>query len=119
MLKQHLPILLVIVPLITAPLIVLLRRPLLSWMAAMLASVVTLIIAIPLLQQAVDQGVISYAIGTWPAPLGIRRNVRPSSSQARSKAASRRGSDCTGAFSERGAKDPPAFAMKVPISASA
>ncbi len=77
MLKQHLPILLVIVPLITAPLIVLLRRPFLSWLVAMVASVVTLLIAIPLLQQAVEQGVISYAIGTWPAPLGIEYRVDP------------------------------------------
>ena len=75
MLNSHLPILLVVVPLLAAPLIVLLRRSLPSWIVATAASVATLAIALPLLQQAVSEGVISYAIGNWPPPLGIEYRV--------------------------------------------
>ena len=75
MLSQHLPILLVVVPLLAAPIIVLLRRSFPSWLVATLASIATLAIALPLLARAVSEGVISYAIGNWPPPLGIEYRV--------------------------------------------
>ena len=76
LLTQHLPILLVIVPLLSAPLIVLLRRAFLSWLVAMIASVAAFGIAALLLQQVLaSDGVIAYAIGNWEAPLGIELRV--------------------------------------------
>lgn len=75
MISAHLPVLQVVVPLISAPLIVLLRRAELGWMIAVGASVFSLCSAIAILLQVQDTGVISYAIGSWPAPWGIEYRV--------------------------------------------
>ncbi len=58
-----------------APLIVLLRHALVSWLAAMLTCIATFGMAVSLLMQVVDQGAINYAIGSWEAPLGIEYHV--------------------------------------------
>lgn len=62
-------------PLVTAPLIVLLRGAFLSWLAAMVTSVLTFGIAVSLMFQVVEHGTISYAIGLWAPPLGIEYSV--------------------------------------------
>jgi multicomponent Na+:H+ antiporter subunit D len=76
-LSQHLPALQVVVPLIAAPLTVLLRRRSLAFAVATGASWVALAIAVSLWLQVADRGVISYPIGNWPAPWGIEYRVDP------------------------------------------
>jgi multicomponent Na+:H+ antiporter subunit D len=75
MIAEHLPALQVVVPLISAPAIVLVRRHGAAWIIATLASWAALAIAIALAIQVVDAGVISYAMGSWPAPWGIEYRV--------------------------------------------
>ena len=71
-LAQHLPALQVVVPLIAAPLAVLLRRRSVAFAVALVASWTALAISILLWLQVADSGTISYAIGSWPAALGHR-----------------------------------------------
>ncbi|QID19891.1 monovalent cation/H+ antiporter subunit D family protein [Nitrogeniibacter mangrovi] len=59
----------------TAPLIVLLRRPTLAWLAAMITCVLAFGMAASLLSQVVEHGPISYAIGSWAPPLGIEYRI--------------------------------------------
>ncbi len=74
-LTQHLPALQVVVPLIAAPLTVLLRRRSLAFAVATAASWVALAIAVTLWLRVADAGTISYAIGNWPPPWGIEYRV--------------------------------------------
>lgn len=74
-LVPHLPALQVIVPLIAAPLTVLLRRSSVAFAVALTASWIALAIAVMLWLQVADSGTISYAIGSWPAPWGIEYRV--------------------------------------------
>jgi multicomponent Na+:H+ antiporter subunit D len=67
----HFPILQVVLPLLAAPLIVLVRRPLGAWLIAVAVSAACLGIAAMLLMQTADGEVISYAIGNWAPPWGI------------------------------------------------
>ena len=71
MISQHLPVLQVVVPLLFAPLCVLLRRHTLVWCVALLVSWCSFAIAILLLQQVLVEGEIVYAMGGWDAPWGI------------------------------------------------
>ena len=75
MISQHLPILQLIVPLLFAPLCVLLRKHDLVWGAVLLSCLASFIIAILLLQQVLSGGEIIYAIGGWQAPWGIEYRV--------------------------------------------
>ena len=68
---DHLPILLVIVPLIAAPLCLLIRHALLCWLVAALVSWLCLAMAVVLLVQVLDGGTIRYQLGGWVAPWGI------------------------------------------------
>ncbi|MGB5064679.1 MAG: proton-conducting transporter membrane subunit, partial [Candidatus Competibacter sp.] len=72
---EHLPALQVIVPLIAAPLCALLRPGRAVWLLAMAACALCLLIAALLLDRVLAQGVISYAMGGWPAPWGIEYRV--------------------------------------------
>lgn len=71
----HLPILLVVVPLIAAPLMVLLRHGALAWLLAVGISWTALAIALALLAEVAGGRVISYALGNWPPPWGIEYRV--------------------------------------------
>ncbi|MEQ8330742.1 MAG: monovalent cation/H+ antiporter subunit D family protein [Longimicrobiales bacterium] len=73
--SEHLPVLLVVVPLLAAPLAALVRSPRLSWGVALGASWWALYAAWELVQQVQAGGVISYAIGGWPAPFGIEYRI--------------------------------------------
>ena len=68
---EHLPILQVILPLIAAPVCLLIRHAVLCWLIATLVSWVCLAIAILLLLQALEGGAIRYQLGSWVAPWGI------------------------------------------------
>jgi len=72
---DHLPALQVVVPLLAAPVIVLLRSGRAGWLIATLVSWIALAIAILLFVQVHGTGVISYAIGSWPPPWGIEYRV--------------------------------------------
>jgi len=73
--RQHLPILQVIIPLLSAPLSVLLHKRWLVWGLTVLASMCAFIISILLLQQVLARGVISYELGGWAAPWGIEYRI--------------------------------------------
>ena len=75
MIDAHLPILLIVVPLVSAPLCVLLRQKTLVWAFASLVCVAALGMASMLLIRVLEEGVISYAIGGWIAPWGIEYRV--------------------------------------------
>lgn len=75
MIGQHLPALVVVVPLVAAPLIVLARRGAAGWAIATAASLASFAMAVALLLQVRAAGVISYAIGSWPPPWGIEYRV--------------------------------------------
>ncbi len=67
----HLPILQVIVPLIAAPLAMMIWRPNAAWGFTLVVTWATFGLAILLLQQVLAQGVIIYELGDWPSPFGI------------------------------------------------
>ncbi len=74
-LAPHLPALQVVIPLLAAPLTVLLRRRGLSFALVLAASWLALAIAVSLWWRVHDSGPISYAMGSWPAPWGIEYRV--------------------------------------------
>jgi len=74
-LAAHLPALQVVIPLLAAPLTVLLRRRSLAFGVVLAASWAALAIAIALWQRVATGGPISYAIGNWPPPWGIEYRV--------------------------------------------
>ncbi len=76
-LATHLPALQVVVPLMTAPLTVLLRRRALAFALVTLVSWVSLAISLALWIRVAHEGVISYPIGNWPPPWGIEYRVDP------------------------------------------
>jgi len=76
-LDLHLPALQVVVPLLTAPLLILLRPRGLAWAAATSASLVAFLIAAQLTAGVLDGQEYRYALGGWPAPWGIELLVDP------------------------------------------
>ena len=74
-LAAHLPALQVVLPLLAAPLTVLLRRRALAYGVALVASWAALAVAVMLWMQVASGGTISYAIGNWPPPWGIEYRV--------------------------------------------
>src|SRR5688572_6242055 len=74
---DHLAALQVVLPLIAAPLIVLVRHRGFAWIATTGVSYACLVTAILLASRVADSGTISYAIGNWPAPWGIEYRVDP------------------------------------------
>ncbi|MCB1676389.1 MAG: monovalent cation/H+ antiporter subunit D family protein, partial [Halioglobus sp.] len=71
----HLPALQVIVPLLTAPLVILLRPASLAWAAATAASLFALAIAVALTAAVLDASPLEYSMGAWPAPYGIELGI--------------------------------------------
>ena len=75
MIADQLPALQIVVPMLAAPLCVIVRDARASWAIAMLANVLAAVIAWALLMQVRDGSVIRYAIGGWAAPTGIEYYV--------------------------------------------
>jgi multicomponent Na+:H+ antiporter subunit D len=71
----HLPALQVVIPLIGAPICMLLRRRDWAWAFAVAVSWIAFAIAVALLQQVMEGGPISYELGGWAAPWGIEYRV--------------------------------------------
>jgi multicomponent Na+:H+ antiporter subunit D len=74
-LAEHLPALQVAVPLAAAPVCLLLQRARLAWAFTLGVSWTGFGLALWLLQRVREEGVISYAIGAWAAPVGIEYRV--------------------------------------------
>jgi multicomponent Na+:H+ antiporter subunit D len=72
---EHLPALQVVVPLVAAPLTVLLRGRRLAYLLVLLAAWAAFAIAIALWLQVDAHGTVSYAIGSWAPPWGIEYRV--------------------------------------------
>ena len=73
--SDHWPALQVVVPLLAAPLTVLLRRRDLAFFVALAACWFALFVALQLWLQVERGGAISYPIGNWPPPWGIEYRV--------------------------------------------
>ncbi len=71
----HLPIFQVLVPLMAAPLCLLLNRSKLVWLFALFTSALAFLISCLILQQVVDSGTIIYKLGGWDAPWGIEYRI--------------------------------------------
>ncbi len=72
---QQLPALIVIVPLLTSPLILLLKPQGLAWLATLAASLTAFAIAILLTTQVLQGAVPSYEMGGWSPPYGIGLSI--------------------------------------------
>ena len=72
---SHLPVLQVILPLLAAPISLLLKNSKLVWFFATLTSALALLISFQLLYQVQTTGVISYALGGWQSPIGIEYRI--------------------------------------------
>ncbi|MEK9723121.1 MAG: monovalent cation/H+ antiporter subunit D family protein [Rhodospirillaceae bacterium] len=75
MIAQHLPVLQIVLPLMAAPICVLIRHPKVVWIWATLVSWLCLPISILLLVQVVESGAIVYELGGWAAPWGIEYRI--------------------------------------------
>jgi multicomponent Na+:H+ antiporter subunit D len=74
-LAPHLPALQVVVPMLVAPLALLLGPRGLAWAAAAAASTLAFAIAVELTMTVLAGGPVSYLMGSWPAPYGIELRV--------------------------------------------
>jgi multicomponent Na+:H+ antiporter subunit D len=72
---EHLPALQVVIPLIAAPLSALFRPGRAVWLLTVAVCGFCLVSAALLLNQVLSQGIISYPMGSWPAPWGIEYRV--------------------------------------------
>ncbi len=75
MIAAHLPALQIVVPLVSAPLCVLLARSGLAYALALIVCWVVFAISVLLLGQVLEGGVISYRLGGWAPPWGIEYRV--------------------------------------------
>ena len=71
MISANLPALQVVLPLLSAPLCVIVGRAGFAWLIALLVSWAAFAISLGLVWQVMTDGPISYAMGGWPPPWGI------------------------------------------------
>src|SRR5512141_1901125 len=71
----HFPVLIVILPLMSAPVLTAIRRPGVAWAGAVLVSSLCFAMAATMLLQVVQTGPIVYLLGSWAAPWGIEYRV--------------------------------------------
>jgi multicomponent Na+:H+ antiporter subunit D len=74
-LSQHLPALQVVLPLLAAPLTVLLRQRHLAFAVVLAATWGALAVSVALWLQVERGGTVAYAIGNWPPPWGIAYQI--------------------------------------------
>ncbi|MGW8267970.1 MAG: monovalent cation/H+ antiporter subunit D family protein [Longimicrobiales bacterium] len=72
---QHLPALLVVLPLMAAPVASVLRWGRAAWGLTLTVSWAVLAMALLILRTVMDQGTISYFLGGWVAPIGIEYRI--------------------------------------------
>ncbi len=73
--NEHLPALQVIVPLLSAPIVILLTPRGLAWAAAAASTLFSLFIAIALAMTTVTGTALTYDLGGWEAPYGITLSI--------------------------------------------
>ena len=73
--SEHLPVLLVVVPLMLAPIAALVGRWKAAWVVAAVACWWAFGVSIALLRRVMTEGVVSYELGGWAAPYGIEYRV--------------------------------------------
>ncbi|CAA7620725.1 monovalent cation/H+ antiporter subunit D family protein [Magnetospirillum sp. SS-4] len=73
--SEHLPALVVVLPLMAAPACVMLRHPFAAWLVASGTSWLCLLMSALLLRQVADHGAFSYQLGNWAAPWGIEYRI--------------------------------------------
>ena len=74
-LSDQLPALQIIIPLVAAPLVILIGARAVAWPLAFLASLTSLVISALLMQRVFNGSEISYQMGGWAPPLGIEIRV--------------------------------------------
>jgi multicomponent Na+:H+ antiporter subunit D len=74
-LLDHLPVLVVLLPLFAAPLCVLIDRARPAWLLSLIASLLSFAAAVTLLIQVSRSGTIRYQLGGWAAPWGIEYRI--------------------------------------------
>ncbi len=72
---DHLPVLVVILPLLAGPLCVLAERPRAAWGVALAGAWLSFAVAVALASQVSDTGTISYELGGWAPPWGIEYRI--------------------------------------------
>ena len=75
MIAHHLPILQIIIPLMSAPICLVLRHARIAWVLSLAVSWICLVISVALLVKVLDGGAISYELGDWAAPWGIEYHI--------------------------------------------
>jgi multicomponent Na+:H+ antiporter subunit D len=73
--EQHLPALQVVVPMLSAAVVMLLKPRGLAWAASTAVSLFAFAIAISMTLVTLDGGTLQYFMGSWPAPYGIELRV--------------------------------------------
>ena len=74
-LAEHLPALQVVVPMLMAPVVLLLQPRGLAWLAATAVSLLAFAIAVDLTAEVMAGADVAYRMGNWPAPYGIELRV--------------------------------------------
>jgi multicomponent Na+:H+ antiporter subunit D len=69
--EQHFPVLLIAIPLIAAPLLVLISQRRVVALLSIIVAWVVFAISVSLLGRVLVEGVIEYELGGWPSPYGI------------------------------------------------
>ena len=75
MIEQHLSILLVVVPLLAAPITAILPRARMAWLLTLLITWSCLLLAVWQLQIVLAGNIISYELGGWAPPWGIEYRI--------------------------------------------
>ncbi|MDH5572490.1 MAG: proton-conducting transporter membrane subunit, partial [Gammaproteobacteria bacterium] len=75
MIQAHLSLLLVVIPLMAAPIVAILPRGRLPWLLALVVTSICAILAGMQLWSVVHNGVISYELGGWAPPWGIEYRI--------------------------------------------
>ena len=75
MILEHLPVLIIVLPLLAAPLCVLLHNHLMVWTLCCVTMAASFVLSILLFNQVVELEQIYYDLGNWPAPWGIQLAV--------------------------------------------
>ncbi len=71
MISIHQPALQIVLPLMAAPVCIILRSALVGWLTALVVTWGALAASVLLLLHVIDHGTVSYAIGNWAPPWGI------------------------------------------------
>jgi multicomponent Na+:H+ antiporter subunit D len=69
--NSHFSVLLIVLPLMAAPICVILRNPKSAWLVAMISNFFVVCFSFSLLNHVLDGNVVHYKLGGWAAPTGI------------------------------------------------